>query len=172
MRVILLYREKKIAWYVAKLRDEGEWTRSNTNRKNHNMNTRVLHYIGCLGEMAFAKGMDKYWSGAGRGAEDDDDVGGLQVRVTRHLNGRLPIYLEDDDNKPFFLLIGEKGEYRVAGWAFAYEAKHDKYWKKLRPDKPAAWYYPQHLLRPLTDLTYETPPARFSNGSSWIRTQN
>jgi hypothetical protein len=149
--VTLSLREKQIAWFVAKLRNKGGRTaNANGGKYGNDKDTLILHYIGCLGEMACAKGLNRYWSGAGQGFHDDDDVGGLQARVTAHQNGCLLLRESDANDKPHFLVVGERGEYSIVGWAFGYEVKQEKY-RSAPAGRPSAFFCPQQSLRPMTD---------------------
>lgn len=152
--VTLTVREKEIAWFVAQLRNKkGEEAGADGNKYGKPDKTQlILHYIGCLGEMALAKGLNRYWSGAGQGFHDDDDVGGLQARATKHPDGCLLVRKDDADDAPYFCLIGEDGTYDIVGWAYGYEAKRVR--PQERAGRPAAYFYPQHLQRPMSDKSW------------------
>ena len=160
MNVSLTYRDKQIAYYVAKLRDKaGRDAGANAAKYGNGMDTLLLHYSGCLGEMALAKGLNKFWTGAGLDYRHDDDVGGLQVRVTAHPAGRLLIRKnEGPDGSPFFLLVGEKGDYDIVGWTYGWKVKHDMFLDAPAGREPA-YFYPQNLLYPVTNLEWDKSRA-------------
>lgn len=104
------------------------------------------HIIGCIGEMAIAKHLNKYWCGA-VGNYQSADVDRYQVRATMHKNGRLILHPEDDACI-FFLVIVEKRLCHLAGWMHADDARHEKYWKDIGNGRPAFWV-PQDDLMPM-----------------------
>jgi hypothetical protein len=152
--VTLSLREKRIAWFVAKLRNKGGCEAgANGGKYGNKKDTLIVHYIGCLGEMACAKGLNRYWSGAGQGFYADDDVGGLQARCTAYQNGCLLLRENDADDKPHFLLIGERGVYDIVGWAFGHEGKQERY-RAAPAGRPPAFFCPQQSLRSMADETW------------------
>lgn len=106
------------------------------------------HIEGCAGEIAVAKYLDRYWN-SNLGLYDADDVGPYQVRRCRHSWG-LPIKKKDADEKPFILVLGMTPEMHIAGWAYAREAKQEKYWKADAP-RPA-YFLPRLALHPMSEL--------------------
>jgi len=95
--VKLTQREYEIARFVAVQRNEaGREANADPGKYgNTDMDQFNLHVRGCLGEMAAAKGLNRYWFGAGTGWHDDMDLGVEQVRMTKHLGGRLLIRPEE-----------------------------------------------------------------------------
>ena len=165
IHVSLTHREKQTAYYVAKLRNKaGVAAYANAGKYGNDMDTLLLHYRGCLGEMALAKGLNRYWSGGGLDYHNDDDVGGLQVRVTAHATGRLLIRKgEGPDAAPFFLLVGEKGEYDIVGWAYAWKVKQDIF-LDAPAGRTAAYFYPQNLLNPMTNKEWTSYITKSNGG--------
>lgn len=98
---------------------------------------------GCLTELAAAKGINVYWSGAfDLGALD---IGfALQVRSTRNPNGGLIIHERDNDDEVFILVTGGPTHYVLQGAMRAGDAKKDAYWRADWTDP--AWCVPQHAL--------------------------
>lgn len=103
---------------------------------------------GAIAEYAISKALDVHWHG--KGVMRGDDVGKYQARSTHHQNGRLIIYEDDADNKPFILVIGEKKEYRLSGWMMGGEAKQQKYWDESMRDP--CYCVPQRDLRKMDTL--------------------
>lgn len=109
-----------------------------------------LHYQGCLAEMAFAKGMNRYWSGAGTHYYKDDDVGRVQVRSTPRERGRMIVRPKDlvrFANAPWVLVVGSCPTFRIAGWIWGYEARQER-WLDDPVGRPYAYWVPQWALRP------------------------
>jgi len=107
------------------------------------------HYQGCLGEMAFAKGRNLYWSGAGVDFHNEQDVGKIQVRVTSHKDGHL-IHRPNEGHldDPWVLVIGREEIYRLAGWLYGRDCRRDE-WLRTPNGRPSAYFVPQDALHPL-----------------------
>ena len=102
---------------------------------------------GCRGECAVAKALNVYWSGAGVDYANEEDVGRLQVRVTKHRSGRLlhrptEQHLED----PWVLVVGEGDTYHLAGWLYGHECRQER-WLTAPAGRPPAYFVPQESLR-------------------------
>lgn len=147
--VELTERELELARFVAEKRNSyGRSAGADASKFGYSGSTLDLHYRGCLGEMAFAKGMDRYWSGAGQGFYEDDDVGNVQVRVTAHEHGCLIVRPEEGaEDLPWVLVIGSGSRYRLAGWLWGREARQEE-WLRAPADRPPAYFVPQRFLRP------------------------
>lgn len=107
---------------------------------------------GCLGEMAFAKARNLYWSGAGVGYANEEDVGNVQVRLTDHRNGCLlhrPNEKHHDD--PWVLVVRQGDEYHLGGWLYGHELRRPE-WLRDPGGRPPAYFAPQESLRPLQPL--------------------
>lgn len=105
------------------------------------------HINGACGELAAAKALGLFWSGA-IGDLRARDVGPYQIRATERLDGCLILHPDDDDNHPFVLVVGSGQHYRLAGWILAREGKQDCWWRGPRP----AWFVPQSELQPMATL--------------------
>lgn len=99
---------------------------------------------GCLGEMAVARHLQCYWSGKGefRGF----DVGTVQVRTTRHEDGRLILHPKDNDDHQFWLVTGINGVYRIRGWIYGFDGKKEEFWEDPKKEDRHAFFVPQHKL--------------------------
>lgn len=105
---------------------------------------------GCCGEMAVAKALRVYWSGA-HGKLRVPDVGDrYQVRTRSKMSYDLVLYPEDDDHAIFILVLGRAPTYEVAGWLVAADGKRPEYWKN--PSGRPAFFVPRGVLRPLAEL--------------------
>ena len=111
-----------------------------------------LHIEGALGEMAVAKYLGWYWSGALGDLEAGDVASAIlnkevEVRTTHHDNGRLIIHEGDSDDAAFVLMIGRLGTYRLMGWMWGYEAKKERYWEDPSGNgRPAFFVDAEHLI--------------------------
>lgn len=104
------------------------------------------------GELAVAKALGVFWCPKDSAEEDREggDVAGLQVRHTRRLTGSLICHNRDRDEDRFVLVLGAMPVFRVAGWIDARAAKSEEFWREDVPR--AAFFVPQHRLRPLDEL--------------------
>ena len=87
-----------------------------------------LQIEGAMSEYALAKYLNVHWEGVG--FPDADDVGNEDVRVTPHENGCLILHDRDKDDKKYWLLIGQNGEYEIKGYIFGRDGKQKKYWQE------------------------------------------
>lgn len=148
--VELTARELALASFVACQRNaDGVHANADAGKFGYDGSTLDLHLKGCLGEIALAKALNRYWTGAGTGYYDDDDVGQIQVRVTRHDHGCLLVRPNEGHlEAPWVLVVGVFPNYSVRGWLWGYEARQDKY-LRAPADREPAYFVPQPDLRPI-----------------------
>lgn len=79
------------------------------------------------------------------------DVSGIEVRSTRHENGRLILHPKDSDNSPFILVISKKPVYSLVGWCWGKDGKRQDYWWDCGYKRPC-YYVPRNNLKPINDL--------------------
>ncbi len=126
--VTLTCRERQYAWQIAKERDR-KAIAANADPDRHAiaglglhemepMDSQIRNYIGCLGEMAFARWANIEWTGARKSWAEDDDVCGYEIRSTRYINGALRIW-EKDDGCFTLAVVYRDGIVRIAGWRTA-----------------------------------------------------
>ena len=157
MDVTLTHHEIDLANYVAKLRDiNGRAARADNNKYGNAAPSLPLHLLGCLGELATAKGLNIYWSGAGTSYQQESDVGFIQVRTTTHLNGRLLIRPDetkrDTINHPWVLVIQHDiAHYTLPGWIIGIDGVKNEYLDNPNKRGPA-YFIPQGALRDLRQL--------------------
>lgn len=102
-----------------------------------------LHVEGALGEMAFAKFVGEFWSGAH--SFRADDVGPWRIRTRSKEFYELIVHKEDPDDKRFVLVTGKNGHYTIHGWIWGSEAKKEEWWKDPAGNRPA-YFVPQSAL--------------------------
>ena len=106
---------------------------------------------GALGEMAFAKYAQAYWSGAA--GFQQGDVGDIEIRTTRYRDGSLLLYKSSEDDRVFVLMVGSAGTYRVAGWKTGSAGKQERYWREVKKGSGRmAFMIPQAQLHPPEEL--------------------
>jgi hypothetical protein len=150
--VKLTQREYEIARFVAVQRNEaGREANADPGKYgNTDMDQFNLHVRGCLGEMAAAKGLNRYWFGAGTGWHDDMDLGVEQVRMTKHLGGRLLIRPEETKlstiHAPWVLVIQcDVLHYLLAGWIVGRDGVREEFLARPAGRAPA-YFVPQEAL--------------------------
>lgn len=80
--------------------------------------------MSCLGEMALAKHLDRFWGGAiGNYRAADVGKNFYQVRGTEWQNGRLLLHPKDGDNVPHTLARVKDRTVTLVGWAWGHEGK-------------------------------------------------
>jgi hypothetical protein len=104
-----------------------------------------LHIEGAMGEQALAKWLGMFWSGQ-VGDLSAADVGKrVEARTTNRQNGRLILHDWDRDDGYYFLVIGQNGIYRIAGWMRGAFGKAAEFWGDPVGGRPA-YFIPQHKL--------------------------
>jgi hypothetical protein len=108
-------------------------------------------FVGCLGEYAVAKWLDRFPFGfSGRGGAD---VRGVEVRSIDKPGAALQVYPSDPDNAVFVLaFVGDvfREGVRIVGWLPAAECKRLTHWRTEY--KRAAYMVPQTYLEPAASL--------------------
>lgn len=119
------------------------------------------HVEGAIAEIAAAKALDVFWSGAAgddyrRTKASGGDVGRLEVRLRidscLNQHKRLIIQGRDTDADDFLLLVGRAPTYRLVGWINAGEAKRHPEWIQNPGNFGPAWFVPQENLTPVRYL--------------------
>lgn len=113
------------------------------------------HFPGCLGEIATAKYLDRYWTGGGNigdyGLPDVSDC--IQVRARIDLEHRLLLHPEDNDVEPFVLATVLRKclpRVQLSGWLRALDGKSRIHWKE-HTGRPA-FFVPETELLPMERL--------------------
>lgn len=107
------------------------------------------HFLGCLGEIAVAKHLGKYWA-PNIGVLGAPDVGDLYVRTCSKVSHCLILHWPDPDDKVFINALVERESLpivRLRGWLYANDGKQWQYWQAGLP-RPA-FFVPAGDLRPM-----------------------
>lgn len=105
---------------------------------------------GCCGELAVARYLDLFWSGA-VGNLKAADVGPIQVRTRANHKWDLLLHPGDPNDAAFVLVTGRAPDYRLAGWLIGAEGKRKEYWQDPAGGRPA-YFVPQAALMPMKAL--------------------
>jgi hypothetical protein len=104
---------------------------------------------GAYGELAFAKFINRYWSGSVNTFKDGGDVGDIQVRTRSKHHYDLIVRDGDRDNDIFVLVTGLAPSYLIRGWIKGIEAKRMDDCIKAYGGRPSAWFVPADRLKPV-----------------------
>lgn len=117
------------------------------------LDSDVLDIIGCRGEMAVAKALNLFWSGA-VGNYSAADVGGfVEVRSAMQPGHSLILHPDDRDEAPFVLCyVTRKPEIELLGWLWGRDGKAQRYWSDPSGKNRPAFFVPQRELRPMPEL--------------------
>jgi hypothetical protein len=115
----------------------------------------MLDVLGSLGELAAAKALNRYWTGAGTTHYDDKDLGYLQVRTTDVPGGCLLIRPHEEKlptiHMPWVLVIQHAlDRYELAGWIVGRDGLRREYFGSPN-NRQAAYWVPQAQLRGFDD---------------------
>ena len=128
MRIELEDHELRLAVSVGCERQIQNIYRARTNQYgNDDSRCWQDHIEGAIGEYVVAKCLGRFWNGA-LGKMRAKDVGELQVRATRHVNGKLLVHDEDDRNDAFVLVRGAGKVFDIAGWLYGADAQCKDFW--------------------------------------------
>jgi hypothetical protein len=114
-----------------------------------------VHIEGAMGELAVAKALNVYWD-AGINTFKTPDIGPLYVRTRSQHHYDLLIREDDDNEAPWVLTTGRRGQYQIHGWIRGKDAKNPL-WAQTHGGRPRAYFVPKSALLPLFSLKL-TPP--------------
>jgi hypothetical protein len=80
----------------------------------------------------------------------EPDIGGVGVRTTTHLTGHLLLHDEDEDARPYVLVVRDRHRFGIAGWCFGMDGKLSRYWAPWM--KSPCFAVPQFDLAPADTL--------------------
>lgn len=110
-----------------------------------------IHIEGALGELAVAKCLGRFWSGAINTFKDADIGTRIQVRTRSRHDYDLIVREDDGDSDLFVLVTGVAPSYRVKGWLSGKEAKNPA-WLASHGNREPAFFVPASALRPIESI--------------------
>lgn len=116
------------------------------------------HYPGCLGEIAVAKHLNRYWNDPFGGIPGGPDVAfKYQVRAMQQDHHCLILHDKDKDKAIFFLARIALPRVQILGWLRAGDGKKATGGKTNPTGKPdrAAYFVRQHHLRAMEEFREE-----------------
>lgn len=153
-RLTLTPEEEGFAEAIAKGRIESCERYGSHESKYQLMKRNDAHLIGASTEVAAAKFLGVSLNNVFRNeyqwhnrAKFTDLVGGIEVRGTNRVDGRLLIQKTDKDYAVYLLVIRQElRQYIVVGWCYGSDGKNESYWKSPYGHKPC-YFVPQAVLR-------------------------
>lgn len=146
--------EMYLAGQVASMRQMAAMRKGYTHRWGDVNRGWINNLLGCFGELAVAKYLDRYWH-CTVGKIDGVDVGGHEVRYNSYGDkSLLRIYDQDKPDKKYILVTGEPPEFHLRGWLFGSDGMLPEY--KDTPLNTTAgkecFWVPMENLKPMSDL--------------------
>lgn len=122
-------------------------------------NSLEIDFQGALGELSVSLAFQIPWDGQFFSNRDwllwrqaGHDTGPLEVRSTKHPNGKLILHQKDHDDSPFVLaLTWQSPVIKIAGWCWGREGKDLKYWRDVGYGRPC-FYVPTAKLHSIDEL--------------------
>lgn len=97
---------------------------------------------GALAELAVAKYLNQYWTGAS--GKRAPDVGRfVEVKWIHAPDHRLIIQKQNADDRIYILVYGHNGRYHLKGWIYGSQAKRDKFLADPTGKNRQAYFIPQ-----------------------------
>lgn len=114
---------------------------------------------GAKSELAVSKALGLKWDGAFLSDElwkiwrnVGHDVQHLEVRSTRHQNGRLILHPDDVDESPFILVLAHADPiFELAGWYLGKDGKKDEWWADVGYGRPC-YFVPRNKMNTIDSL--------------------
>lgn len=155
--VTMCWSEVLIAAVVAAMRRIQNMKYKTKRRFSDGRHEPIWHTdaISCLGEMAVAKYLDHFWSGAIGNWEAADVSTFYQVRATDWATGRLFLHRDDKDHMPYILARVDDNKVTLVGWVYGRDGKQQDYWVELSPVAfPGRFMFvvPNELLRSMDSI--------------------
>lgn len=158
LKVTLTEEEINLAYEIANKRNQSQ---RKANRKDGKVldDSLGIDKQGALAEMAVAKALGRAWDGKFfeisdwlKWREVGNDVSGLEIRSTKHKNGRLIVHPKDKQFAKFVLVIAhDESKYELKGWAYGLECQRPEYFADVGYGRPC-YYAPREILRDIKTL--------------------
>lgn len=111
-----------------------------------------FHILGAFGELAVARILNIYPGFILNTFKGPDLEPDIQVRTTRHKNGRLIMTADDPPFHKYVLVTGDAPELDIVGWIWGYEGQDEKWLTDPKNNRPPAYFVPRDALKPIETL--------------------
>lgn len=109
------------------------------------------HILGALGEAAFAKATNRYWSGSVNTFKAADVGDNIQIRTRSKASYDLIVRAGDKDDDVYVLVTGGPAEFVLHGWIRCADAKRSEF-KANYGMHGEAYFVPKSELQPIDPL--------------------
>ncbi len=109
------------------------------------------HVLGALGECAFAKATNRYWSGSVNTFKAADVGDNIQIRTRSQHAYDLIVRDDDRDDDVYVLVTGGPTDFTLHGWMRCSDAKSPKF-KANYGNYGEAYFVPKSALHPMDPL--------------------
>lgn len=113
------------------------------------------HIEGACGEHALAIFLNIPWSRSVNTFRSLADVAGIEVRTRPYHTWDLIVRQDDKPERPYALVTGRNGRYRIRGWVWGHEARKDEWWRDRGDREEPCWWVPISALRGIETLPTE-----------------
>lgn len=111
-----------------------------------------IHILGALGEAAFCKATNRYWSGSVNTFKSGGDVGGnIQIRTRSKHSYDLIVRDGDKDNDVYVLVTGGPNDFVIHGWMRCKDAKTPRF-RNNYGNHGEAYFVPKSALLDIEPL--------------------
>lgn len=109
------------------------------------------HILGALGEAAFAKATNRYWSGSVNTFKAADVGDNIQIRTRSKHSYDLIVRDGDRDDDVYVLVTGGPNDFTLHGWMRCGDAKRPQF-KANYGNYGEAYFVPKSALHPMDPL--------------------
>jgi hypothetical protein len=107
-----------------------------------------LHLNGACGELAFAHAINVPWEATVDTYKRVPDVAGYEVRTRSKPWWDLIIRTDDRIEAKFALVLGQRPNFRIAGWIHARDGRRPEWYRDRGERGSPCWWVPQRALHP------------------------
>lgn len=114
----------------------------------------TTHIVGCIGEIAVAKGLNIQWDrSVGTYKNQADLSGNIEVRHRSNPEFQLIVRDNDKDDSIYVLSRGmPPGAIEIVGWIYGHMAKKEEYKKDPGGYGRPAYFVPDNILQPMENM--------------------
>ena len=112
-------------------------------------NNEEYHVHGCYGEIAVAKFLNVFWTGA-TNVFNVPDVGGFYVRCGRP--GKDLWIRPSDGPEPRCFVTGAENAFTIQGWTYPHECKKEEWYCDPQGRNAPVWMVPTSHLHPVNHI--------------------
>lgn len=164
MRITLSPNEMRLACHHGVERYVSAMTRGANPKPNVDQpdNRMEVDLLSCMAELATAKALNVYWSGVE--GINAPDVGGYEVRSTKHPSGKLIIRENDKPDQKVLLVTCDPPHFNIIGSILVRKGRQDNW--VFRNERGSCWMVPQVALEKIGETEVKQIPS--VDQDSWL----